>query len=294
MIMKGKRGLIVGLANNKSIAYGIAKACSEQGAEMGYTFVNDALKKRVVPIATELEFTEEQKEENRQLKKDGKEEKVCDKVYELDVSNEEHMAGIAELIEKDFGKIDFLVHSVAFAPKEALSEPFIKTTKSAFQIAMDISVYSLIDLTNRLESVLTDDASILTLSYLGGPKYIVNYNVMGVAKAALESTVRYMAVDLGKKGQRVNAISAGPIRTLAAAGIGDFKQILNWNEINSPLKKNVTTEQVGNSAMYLLSDLSSAVTGEIHYVDSGYNVMGMAAAETSPEGKTVLSWDMRD
>jgi len=273
MIMKGKKGLIVGLANNKSIAYGIAAACAEQGAEMAFTYLNDALKKRVEPIAKEF---------------------GSDKVYELDVSNEEHMASIAELIEKDFGKIDFLVHSVAFAPKEALSQPFIKTTREAFQIAMDISVYSLIDLTNRLESVLSDDASILTLSYLGGPKYIVNYNVMGVAKAALESTVRYMAVDLGKKGQRVNAISAGPIRTLAAAGIGDFKQILNWNETNSPLKKNVTTKEVGNSAMYLLSDLSSAVTGEVHYVDSGYNIMGMAAAQTNEDGKTVLSWDMRD
>jgi len=273
MVMKGKKGLIVGLANNKSIAYGIAQACAEQGAELAFTYLNDALKKRVEPIA----------------KKFG-----SDKVYELDVSNEEHMSGIAELIEKDFGKIDFLVHSVAFAPKEALSQPFIKTTKEAFQVAMDISVYSLIDLTNRLESVLSDDASILTLSYLGGPKYIVNYNVMGVAKAALESTVRYMAVDLGKKGQRINAISAGPIRTLAAAGIGDFKQILNWNELNAPLKKNVTTKQVGNSAMYLLSDLSSGVTGEVHYVDSGYNIMGMAAAETNEEGKTVLSWDMKD
>jgi enoyl-[acyl-carrier protein] reductase I len=272
MLMKGKKGLIVGLANNKSIAYGIAKACADQGAEMAFTYLNDALKKRVEPIAKEF---------------------GSEYVYELDVSNEEHMSGIAEKIEKDFGKIDFLVHSVAFAPKEALSEPFIKTTKLAFQIAMDISVYSLIDLTNRLESVLSDDASILTLSYLGGPKYIVNYNVMGVAKAALESTVRYMAVDLGKKGQRVNAISAGPIKTLAAAGIGDFKQILNWNEVNAPLKKNVTIEQVGNSAMYLLSDLSSGVTGEIHYVDGGYNIMGMAAAETDENGKTTLAWDLR-
>lgn len=270
--MKGKRGLIVGLANNKSIAYGIAKSCAEQGAEMAFTYLNDALKKRVEPIAKEF---------------------GSDKVYELDVSNEEHMAGLAAKVEKDFGKIDFLVHSVAFAPKEALSEPFMKTTKEAFQVAMDISVYSLIDLTNRLESVLSDDASILTLSYLGGPKYVVNYNVMGVAKAALESTVRYMAVDLGKKGQRVNAISAGPIRTLAAAGIGDFKQILSWNETNAPLKKNVTIDQVGNSSMYLLSDLSSGVTGEVHYVDSGYNVMGMAAAETDEDGKTVLSWDVK-
>jgi enoyl-[acyl-carrier protein] reductase I len=268
--MKGKKGLIVGLANDKSIAYGIAKSCHEQGAELAFTYLNDALKKRVEPLAASF---------------------GSDKVYELDVSNEEHMARIASLIEKDFGKIDFLVHSVAFAPKEALSEPFMKTTKQAFAIAMDVSVYSLIDLTNRLETVLNDDASILTLSYLGGPKYIVNYNVMGVAKAALESTVRYMAVELGKKGQRVNAISAGPIRTLAAAGIGDFKQILNWNELNAPLKRNVTTEQVGNSAMYLLSDLASGVTGEIHYVDSGYNIMGMAAAEENEEGKTVFSWD---
>jgi len=259
MIMNGKKGLIVGLANNKSIAYGIAKSCAEQGAEMAFTYLNDALKKRVEPIAKEL---------------------GSDKVYELDVSNEEHMAGIAELIEKDFGKIDFLVHSVAFAPKEALTAPFMKTTKQAFAIAMDVSVYSFIDLTNRLESVLSDDASILTLSYLGGPKYIVNYNVMGVAKAALESSVRYMAVELGKKGQRVNAISAGPIRTLAAAGIGDFKDILNWNEANSPLRRNVSTTQVGNSAMYLLSDLASGVTGEVHYVDSGYNIMGMPAPKT--------------
>ncbi len=273
MIMKGKKGLIVGLANNKSIAYGIAQACAAQGAEMGFTYLNNALKKRVVPIAKEF---------------------GSDKVYELDVSNEEHMDSLASKIEKDFGKIDFLVHSVAFAPKEALSEPFLKTTKDAFNIAMEISVFSLINLTNKLESVLSDDASILTLSYLGGPKYIPNYNVMGVAKAALESTVRYMAVEMGQKGQRVNAISAGPIKTLAAAGIGDFKQILNWNKVNSPLKKNVTIREVGNSAMYLLSDLSTGVTGEIHYVDSGYNIMGMASAEKSPDGKTVLSWDLNN
>ena len=272
MVMKGKKGLIVGLANNKSIAYGIAKACKEQGAELAFTFLNDALKKRVEPIAQEF---------------------GSDKVYELDVSNPEHMDGIAAKIEKDFGKIDFLVHSVAFAPKEALSAPFMKTTKEAFEIAMNISVYSLIDLTNKLEPVLSDDASILTLSYLGGPKYVVNYNVMGVAKAALESTVRYMAVELGAKGQRVNAISAGPIKTLAAAGIGDFSQILKWNETNAPLKRNVTIDQVGNSAMYLLSDLASGVTGEVHYVDSGYNVMGMAAATTDENGKTVLAWDAK-
>lgn len=270
MLMKGKKGLIVGLANDKSIAYGIAKACADQGAELAFTYLNDALKKRVEPIAKSF---------------------GSDKVYELDVSNEEHMNAIADHIANDMGKIDFLVHSVAFAPKEALTGSFLETSKSAFNIAMEISVFSLIELTHKLQPVLADDASILTLSYLGGPQYVANYNVMGVAKAALESTVRYMAVDLGNKGQRVNAISAGPIKTLAAAGIGDFKAILKWNEVNAPMRKNVTIEEVGNSAMYLLSDLASGVSGEVHYVDAGYNIMGMANVEKNAEGKTVFSWD---
>ncbi|MBN2870577.1 MAG: enoyl-ACP reductase FabI, partial [Campylobacterales bacterium] len=265
MLMQGKKGLIVGLANDKSIAYGIAEALHKQGATMAFTYLNEALQKRVEPIAASFDNSP---------------------VYKLDVSDEADMASIAEKVAADFGQIDFLVHSVAFAPKEALTEGFMKTSKEAFQIAMDISVYSLIDLTNRLEDVLAPGASVITLSYLGGPKYIPNYNVMGVAKAALESTVRYMAVELGAKGQRVNAISAGPIRTLAASGIGDFKQILNWNEANAPLRKNVTIEEVGNSAMYLLSDLASGVTGEVHYVDAGYNIMGMAAVEKNAEGKT--------
>ena len=269
--MKGKKGLIVGLANNKSIAYGIAKACKEQGAELAFTYLNDSLKKRVEPIAKEF---------------------GSDVVLELDVSNEEHMANIAERVKEKFGNIDFLVHSVAFAPKEALSEPFLKTSKEAFEIAMNISVYSLIDLTNRLNPIMNEGASVLTLSYLGGPKYIPNYNVMGVAKAALEASVRYLAVDLGLEGKRVNAISAGPIKTLAAAGIGDFKQILKWNEVNAPLRANVTIEQVGNSAMYLLSDLASGVTGEVHYVDNGYNIMGMGAVCKDEEGKARLCWDV--
>ena len=271
MLMQGKKGLIVGLANDKSIAYGIAQALHAQGAQMAFTYLNEALQKRVEPIAAAFNNSP---------------------VYKLDVSDESDMEVIAAKVAADFGEIDFLVHSVAFAPKEALTEGFMKTSKSAFQIAMDVSVYSLIDLTNRLESVLAPGASIITLSYLGGPKYIPNYNVMGVAKAALESTVRYMAVELGAlKGQRVNAISAGPIRTLAASGIGDFKQILNWNEANAPLRKNVTIEEVGNSAMYLLSDLSSGVSGEVHYVDAGYNIMGMAAVEKNDEGKSVFVWD---
>ena len=274
MLMQGKKGLIVGLANDKSIAYGIAQALHKQGAKMAFTYLNEALQKRVEPIAAAFDNSP---------------------VYKLDVSDEGDMEAIAAKVAADFGEFDFLVHSVAFAPKEALTEGFMKTSKSAFQIAMDVSVFSLIDLTNRLESVLAPGASIITLSYLGGPKYIPNYNVMGVAKAALESTVRYMAVELGAtKGQRVNAISAGPIKTLAASGIGDFKQILNWNECNAPLRKNVTIEEVGNSAMYLLSDLASGVSGEVHYVDAGYNIMGMAAVEKNSEGKTVLVWDNQE
>jgi len=269
MVMKGKKGLIVGIANNKSIAYGIAKACREQGAELAFTFLNEALEKRVRPIADELESSA---------------------IYELDVTKPEQLEALTASLKKDFGKIDFVVHSVAFAPRRALEGGFIDTMQEDFALAMDTSVLSL---TRACLPVLNDGGSVLTLSYLGGPKYIPHYNVMGVAKAALEASVRYLAVDLGKRGIRVNAVSAGPIKTLAASGIGDFKNILNWNETNSPLKENVTTTQVGNSGMYLLSDLASGVTGEVHYVDSGYNIMGMGAVEKNEEGRTVLSWDER-
>ena len=272
MVMKGKKGLIVGIANNKSIAYGIAKACREQGAELAFTFLNEALEKRVRPIADELGSSA---------------------IYELDVTKPEQLEALTASLEKDFGKIDFVVHSVAFAPRRALEGGFIDTMQEDFALAMDTSVYSLVSLTRACLPVLNDGGSVLTLSYLGGPKYIPHYNVMGVAKAALEASVRYLAVDLGKRGIRVNAVSAGPIKTLAASGIGDFKNILNWNETNSPLKENVTTTQVGNSGMYLLSDLASGVTGEVHYVDSGYNIMGMGAVEKNEEGRTVLSWDER-
>lgn len=271
MVMKGKKGLIVGIANNKSIAYGIAKACKEQGAELAFTYLNEQLKKRVEPIAKEL---------------------GSEAVYELDVNQPEHLEALTKSLEKDFGKIDFIVHSVAFAPREALAGDFVDTTREAFDIAMGTSVYSLVSLTRACLPVMNDGGSVLTLTYLGGPKYIPHYNVMGVAKAALEASVKYLAVDCGKRQIRVNAISAGPIKTLAASGIGDFKKILNWNEINAPLGRNVTTDEVGNSGMYLLSDLASAVTGEIHYVDSGYNIMGMGAVEQDEEGKTHLAWDL--
>ncbi len=268
-LMEGKKGVIVGVANNKSIAYGIAKACAREGAKLAFTYLNDAIKKRVEPIAQEF---------------------GSDTIYKLDVANKEEFAQLKAALEKDFGQLDFLVHSVAFAPREALDGRFVDTSKEAFEIAMNISVYSLIELTRELLPLMGEGASILTLSYLGSVRYIPHYNVMGVAKAALEASVRYLAADLGPQGIRINAISAGPIKTLAASGIGDFRTILKWNELNAPLRKNVTIDEVGNSAMYLLSDLASGVTGEVHYVDAGYNIMGLAAVE-EVDGKTLLVWD---
>ncbi len=269
MVMNGKKGLIIGVANNKSIAYGIAKACKAQGADFALTFLNEQLEKRVRPIAEEF---------------------GCQHVYELDVSQPEHLEALTKSLEKDFGKIDFVVHAVAFAPREALEGMYVDTTKEAFRIAMDVSVFSLVEVTRAVLPVLNEGASVLTLSYLGAVKFVPHYNVMGVAKAALEASVRYLAADLGPRGIRVNAISAGPIKTLAASGIGDFRFILKWNETNAPLRKNVTIEEVGNSAMYLLSDLASGVTGEIHYVDAGYSQMGMAAVE-DVDGKNVMVWE---
>jgi len=254
MIMQGKKGLIIGVANNRSIAYGIAKACKNQGADIILTYQNEKLQKRVQKVADELGVKN---------------------IYPLDVSKPEEITALKEAIEKDYVKIDFLVHSVAFAPREALDGKFIDTTKEAFNIAMQISVYSLIEVVQKLEPIMNDGASVLTLTYLGSTRYIPHYNVMGVAKAALEASVRYLAVDLGERKIRINALSAGPIKTLAASGIGDFSEILKYNEKNSPLMKNVTIEEVGNSGMYLLSDLASGVTGEVHFVDSGYNIMGM-------------------
>jgi len=271
MLMKGKRGIVLGIANKKSIAYGIAKACREQGAEMAITFLNERFEKKLAPIAQEL----------------GCE----DRLYPCDVSKPEEIKALKESLERDFGEIDFIVHSIAFSPKEGLEGRFSNISKEAFNIAMDISVYSLIEITRELRPIMSDKSSILTLSYYGGEKYIPNYNLMGVAKAALEMTVKYLAEELGRDGIRVNAISAGPIKTLAAAGIGDFAFMLKWNAAHSPLKRNVTIEEVGNSGMYLLSDLSSAVTGEIHYVDGGYNIMGMPAVEFDENGKPHIAWN---
>ena len=275
MIMKGKKGVILGVANDKSIAYGIAKACAAQGAQIAFTYLNDALKKRVEPIAAEFGSS--------------------NLVYPCDVSKPEEIVALRESLKKDLGEIDFIVHSLAFAAKQGLSGRFHNITKEAFDIAMDVSVFSLIEVTRELKPLLSSNSSILTLTYYGGAKYIPNYNLMGVAKAALEMTTKYLAEDLGKDGTRVNAISAGPIKTLAAAGIGDFRFMLKWNEAHSPLKKNVSIDEVGNSGMYLLSDLSSAVTGEIHYVDSGFNIMGMPAVEFDEDGgKPKIAWNGTD
>ena len=271
MIMKGKKGVILGIANKKSIAYGIAKACQEKGAEMAITFLNERFEQKLAPIAEDLDCGA--------------------RLYPCDVSKPEEIKALKESLEKDMGEIDFIVHSIAFAPKEGLSGRFMDVSKEAFDVAMDISVYSLIEIVRELKPILSSSSSVLTLSYYGGVKYIPNYNLMGVAKAALEMTTKYLAEDLGKDGIRVNAISAGPIKTLAAAGIGDFSFMLKWNAAHSPMKENVTINQVGNSGMYLLSDLSSGVTGEIHYVDAGYNIMGMPAVEFDEDGKPKIAWN---
>jgi len=271
MIMQGKKGVILGIANKKSIAYGIAKACREQGAEVAITFLNERFEEKLAPVAEELA--------------------CANRFYPCDVSRPEEIAALRESLARDFGEIDFVVHSIAFAPKEGLSGRFVDISKEAFDVAMDISVYSLIEVTRELKPILSKNSSVLTLSYYGGVKYIPNYNLMGVAKAALEMTTKYLAEDLGKDGIRVNAISAGPIKTLAAAGIGEFGFMLKWNAAHAPLKQNITIEQVGNSGMYLLSDLSSGVTGEIHYVDGGYNIMGMPATKFDENGKVKLAWN---
>ena len=264
-LMAGKRGLIVGVANNRSIAWGIAKACADAGAEIALTYQGEAFKKRVEPLAAELGALV---------------------AGHCDVTDVESLDAVFGFVEKSWGKLDFLVHAVAFSDKEELDGRYVETTRDNFLRTMDISVYSLTAMAKRAEPLMKDGGSILTLTYYGAEKVMPHYNVMGVAKAALEASVRYLAVDLGGSGIRVNAISAGPIKTLAASGIGDFRYILKWNEYNSPLKRTVTPEEVGESGLYLLSDMSRGVTGEVHHVDSGYHVVGMKAVD-APDISTV-------
>ncbi|QKD04861.1 enoyl-ACP reductase FabI [Mesorhizobium loti] len=265
-LMAGKRGLILGVANNRSIAYGIAKSCVDHGAEIALTYQGEAFKKRVEPLAAELgAFV----------------------AGHCDVTDPASLDEVFANVAKHWGgKLDFLVHAIAFSDKDELTGRYVETTRDNFLRTMDISVYSFTTIAKRAEALMTDGGSLLTLTYYGAEKVMPHYNVMGVAKAALEASVRYLAVDLGGKKIRVNAISAGPIKTLAASGIGDFRYILKWNEYNSPLKQTVTQEEVGDSGVYFLSDLSRGVTGEVHHVDSGYHVVGMKAVD-APDISTI-------
>ncbi|MCE2759508.1 MAG: enoyl-ACP reductase FabI [Acetobacteraceae bacterium] len=264
-LMAGKRGLIMGVANDRSIAWGIAQAIAAQGGEVAFTYQGEALEKRVRPLAESLGSS---------------------LVVPCDVADDADMDAAFGAVEKAWGRLDFLVHAIGFADKQYLRGRYLDTPRDAFLQAMDISCYSFVAVGRRAAALMKPGGAQLTLSYLGAERVIPHYNVMGVAKAALEASVRYMATDLGEAGIRVNAISAGPIKTLAASGIGDFRYILKWNQYNSPLRRNVTIEEVGGAGLYLLSELSAGVTGEVHHVDSGYHIVGMKNPD-APDISTV-------
>ncbi len=252
--MRGKRGLVMGLANNRSIAWGIAKAARQAGAEIALTYQGEALERRVRPLAAELDALV---------------------VGECDVTNKDSLDRVFAEIERVWGKLDFVVHCIAFSDKDELTGRYVDTSEENFKTSLLISCYSFTAIAQRAEKLMTNGGSLLTLTYYGAEKWVPHYNVMGVAKAALEASVRYLAADLGEKNIRVNAISAGPIKTLAASGIGDFRYILKWNEYNAPLRRTVTIEEVGDSAVFLLSPMGRGVTGEILHVDAGYHIVGM-------------------
>jgi enoyl-[acyl-carrier protein] reductase I len=264
-LMAGKKGLILGVANNRSIAWGISKALSQQGAEIALTYQGDALKKRVEPLAAEIGALV---------------------AGHCDVTDMASIDTVFAGLQEKWGKLDFIVHAIGFSDKEELTGRYVDTSHGNFLKTMDISVYSFTAVAQRAEKLMTDGGSMLTMTYYGAEKVMPNYNVMGVAKAALEASVKYLAVDLGPKNIRVNAISAGPIKTLAASGIDDFRYILKWNEYNAPLRRTVSIEEVGDAGLYFLSDLSRGVTGEVHHVDSGYHVVGMKAVD-APDISTV-------
>ena len=257
-LMAGKRGLIMGVANDRSLAWGIAKTVAAQGAALAFTFQGEAFEKRVRPLAESL---------------------GSDFVVPCEATYPESIDALFAAVKKRWGGLDFVVHAIAYSDKEELKGRYLDTTRANFLKTIDISCYSFTAVCQRAVPLMTQGGSLLTLTYSGAERVMPHYNVMGVAKAALEASVRYLAVDLGRDNIRVNAISAGPIKTLAASGIGDFRYILKWNEYNSPLKRNVTIEDVGKSALYLLSDLASGVTGEVHHVDCGYHVVGMKAVD---------------
>lgn len=268
-LLAGKKGLIMGVANNRSIAWGIAKAVADEGAELAFTYQGDALKKRVEPLANSV-----------------------DSYISLncDVTSDESMDEVFSKLKNEWGNLDFFVHAIAYSDKEELTGLYLDTSRENFNRTMDISVYSFTALAKRAAEMMNDGGSMLTLTYYGSERVMPHYNVMGVAKAALEASVRYLAVDLGGRNIRVNGLSAGPMKTLAASGIGDFRYILKWNEYNSPLKRNVTLDDVGGAGLYLLSPLSSGVSGETHHVDCGYHVVGMKAVD-APDISVVKSND---
>ncbi|MDC0989157.1 enoyl-ACP reductase FabI [Rhodospirillales bacterium] len=256
--MAGKRGLVMGVANNRSIAWHIAKTLSDQGAELAFTYQGEALLKRVKPLASSI---------------------GSELIMPCDVTDDESIDKVFDEIKSKWGKLDFVLHGIAFSDKDELTGKYMDTTAENFSKTMLISCYSFTAICQRAETLMKDGGSLLTLTYAGSERVMPHYNVMGVAKAALEASVRYLAEDLGSKNIRVNSLSAGPMKTLAASGIGDFRYILKWNEYNSPLRRNVNGDDVGGSGMYLLSDLSSGVTGETHHVDCGYNIVGMKAVD---------------
>ena len=268
-LLAGKKGLIMGVANNRSIAWGIAKAVADEGADLAFTYQGDALKKRVEPLANLVGS-------NISLN--------------CDVTSDESMDEVFSKLKNEWGNLDFFVHAIAYSDKEELTGLYLDTSRENFNRTMDISVYSFTALAKRAAEMMNDGGSMLTLTYYGSERVMPHYNVMGVAKAALEASVRYLAVDLGSRNIRVNGLSAGPMKTLAASGIGDFRYILKWNEYNSPLKRNVTLDDVGGAGLYLLSPLSSGVSGETHHVDCGYHVVDMKAVD-APDISVVKSND---
>ncbi len=267
-LMKGKRGLVMGVANNRSIAWAIADMANKHGAELAFTYQGDALEKRVRPLAESV---------------------GSNLILPCDVTDEQSINDTFKKLEEEWGEIDFLVHSIAYSDKSELEGMYLGTTRENFLKTMDISVYSFTAVAQRAIPLMKNGGSIITMTYHGAERVMPHYNVMGVAKAALEASVRYLAEDVGKKGIRVNAISAGPMKTLAASGIGDFRYILKWNELNSPLRRNVTKQDVGGAGMFLLSDLSSGITGETMYVDAGYNSIGMVAVDSAKETAELLN-----
>ena len=266
-VLAGKRGLIMGVANDKSIAWGIAQSAAREGAELAFSYQGDVLEKRVRPLAEQV----------------GAEMLTCD------VTDDASIDALFSALEEKWGKLDFVVHAIGFSNKDELKGEYLNTSRENFALTMDISVYSFTAVAQRAAPLMNEGGSLVTLTYQGAVKVVPNYNVMGVAKAALEASVLYLAADFGPKGVRVNGLSAGPVRTLAASGIGDFRTMLKWNELNAPLRRNVTIQDVGDACLYLISPWSNGVTGEIHYVDGGANINGMIAMDKAGELGDLLS-----